>query len=681
MNEHDFTSRYLESDQQGSNIYFEEHNAAKSPQDMTVYYQVLPGHMPSRFAARSLSWLAVGAFSFATVLMAVYGWSAVSSVRSPLAESAAVLDDIIEGQSAVLELAFGEAEIQFNTARRKVADEQGTDMLSQASLFVSSLLSLGNDSTDSAFARWKADFLNAAESVARSAEPLFHVSKARLLEDGVHTGTAPLGALLAESVGEMREAESRLGASLEQLSRAAEEGVTAEEQRELSVLFPRLSLAHANMERLLERFELAAWALGAEQPRRFLFLVQDTTVPRATGGLISSFALLETAGGAVTKFELDDVYNLDGSLGTTIVPPRPLQKIATAWAVHNANWFLDFPTSAQKIVHLYEAAGGGAVDGVIAVNEQILKRLLEVSGPIAASRHEGVIVSAFNVGELTVGRTETEFVKKPDTKSIAVLSDVLSVLAGSVPDMTSVQAGAFLEALENGANHKEALVWLQDEKYQRRIMAHGWGGVVIDDDAADYLAVAVSDIGSDARVTHAPRILKETRVLEDGELESTVVVQFTEDPTYTGRGLSRYVRVYVPRGSRLIEASGNSEKQIVPHINYRAEGFIEDEDLLKVQASLTQDESSHTDVFMESGKTVFGGWVVENGGSVIYTYRLPYRASFPGEVSFVFQNQPGVKSDLQFKLVLPEGREAESKSGTAFSEEFVSDKLFTVQLK
>ena len=65
-------------------------------------------------------------------------------------------------------------------------------------------------------------------------------------------------------------------------------------------------------------------------------------------------------------------------------PPDPLRKymLLDLWVTRDANWWPDFPTSAQAVAELYELNQGQAVDGVVAVDMVAAARVLECLTPL-----------------------------------------------------------------------------------------------------------------------------------------------------------------------------------------------------------------------------------------------------------------------------------------------------------
>ncbi|MCK5465994.1 hypothetical protein KAI56_00650, partial [Candidatus Parcubacteria bacterium] len=91
-----------------------------------------------------------------------------------------------------------------------------------------------------------------------------------------------------------------------------------------------------------------------------------------------------------------------------------------------------------------------------------------------------------------------------------------------------------------------------------------------------------------------------------------------------------------------------------PPVDYS--DFKIDPDVKKIEDTIKIDPDSGTQIFEESGKTVFGNWVYVSPGEtveVFYKYKLPYKINFTDftkpadKYSVLVQKQPG-SSDVEF---------------------------------
>ena len=130
-----------------------------------------------------------------------------------------------------------------------------------------------------------------------------------------------------------------------------------------------------------------------------------------------------------------------------------------------------------------------------------------------------------------------------------------------------------------------------------------------------------------------------------------------------------YLRVYLPKGSELISASGQTKEEVKPSIDYEAAGFKKDQEVLTSEQTMRQDPISGTQIFEEGDKTVFGNWVYVSPGQSVtlrYQYRLPFRLDMSKQdlpFEILAQKQSGsLGSGLEEEIKFPESWLLESGS-------------------
>ncbi|MEK7452859.1 MAG: DUF4012 domain-containing protein, partial [Patescibacteria group bacterium] len=419
---------------------------------------------------------------------------------------------------------------------------------------------------------------------------------------------------------------------------------------------------------------------------------QNTAEARATGGFLGSYGLMSSEFGYITDIFMDDIYNLDGQLSYKVVPPEPIQKISTSWSMHDANWFLDFPTSAKKISFFYEKSGGPTPDGVIAINENVLKGILETVGSINMPEY-GITLDSNNFMDTLQYKIEEDY-DKTINKPKKILDDMLPKIFEKFADLSQDDLTKLFNLFVNHLNKKDILIWANDFKYQDFVLKKGWAGEILSSSESDYLAVVSTNInGFKTDRVIDQEISKITDIQEDGSIINTINIKRThnggeEKYDWLNKVNSSYMRVYLPLGSELLDARGFTKEKYKAPIDYQKAGFAFDSDILKSINSLKIDERTETQVFEESGKTVFGNWVYVSPGKDVelsYTYKLPFKldkSKKGDDLNFIFQVQPGLKSKLNFSLLLPDKwsliYSLPEKSWGQFNGIFDKDKFFSV---
>jgi len=266
--------------------------------------------------------------------------------------------------------------------------------------------------------------------------------------------------------------------------------------------------------------------LGGNGPRKYLFLLQNNQEMRATGGFIGSYALMDMNGGVMRRFFVDGIFNPDGQLKENIVPPKAIQKVSAAWSLHDSNWFPDFPKSAEKAIFFYEKTGGPTVDGVITLTPTLMQKLLSVTGPITLPQY-GLTVDEDNFIPIIQEQVEVKY-DKEENQPKKILADLTALLLEKVftsQDKTALYKIA--EALVEGLNEKQMLIYMRHRETEALIDAAGWSGRVLKA-SGDYLSVIHTNINgykTDGVIDETIR--HQAEIENDGSIIDTVAITRT----------------------------------------------------------------------------------------------------------------------------------------------------------
>ena len=403
--------------------------------------------------------------------------------------------------------------------------------------------------------------------------------------------------------------------------------------------------------------------IGSDSAKKYLLVFQNNAEMRATGGFIGTYGVLDLDQGQVKNLFVDGIFNPDGQLREKVVPPRAIQKISTAWSMHDANWFADFPTSAQKIMWFFEKTGGPTTDGVISLTPTVIERLLKITGPIEMPEY-GVTLDSENFVELTQYKVERDYDKELNQPK-KILADFAPKFIDRISEEIKRNNLEILKVVNQALAEKHILAYFNDSDLEKFVQEQGWGGEIKNSDK-DYLAIINTNING----YKTDRVVDEnvkysSEIQDDGSIIDTVEITrhhqggaFVYD--WFNKVNADYMRVYVPKGSELISAQGQTKEEYKPPIDYQAAGFKTDQDVAAQVDSLKKDAASGTDIFEESGKTVFGNWVYVSPGEtvkVIYKYRLPFKldvAKGSANFSLLAQKQSGSEgSGLDIQISWP----------------------------
>ena len=466
----------------------------------------------------------------------------------------------------------------------------------------------------------------------------------------------------------VQSARSELSACEDDINKVNMDDLPDEARDEFAQLKQKLPAANASLKNFLDYSQIFLDVLGYNGPRKYLFLFENNQEMRATGGFIGSYGILDISNGRVKKLFVDDIYNPDGQLKARVIPPAPIQKMSAVWTMHDANWFPDFPTSAEKVSWFYEKTGGPTVDGVIAITPELLRDLLEISGPIDMPEYD-MSIDAENFIENTQYEVEIDFDREQNQpkKLIADLTpkilDKVMETKGLLPMMKT------LKAFDKALLEKHLLLYSRNYNIQKLISGQKWSGEILNTNK-DYLAVINTNINGyktdgviDETIDHY------SDIQSDGSIVDTVSITRkhnggNENFDWWNKVNGDWMRVYVPKGAKLLEASGQTREFVSPALDYDSLGFRKDPQVQTEDDSARFDEQSGTKIYEENDKTVFANWVyVSPGESVTITYKyiLPFILSFDSlhhpadSFSILYQKQSGsLGSNLTSQIKLPD---------------------------
>lgn len=405
--------------------------------------------------------------------------------------------------------------------------------------------------------------------------------------------------------------------------------------------------------------------LVTPEPATYVLVFQNPAEIRPTGGFMGSLAFIKLNQGKIEQVQVPGggPYEYQNVFKKILRPPEPLRLLKGVWQLQDANWFFDFPHSAQKILWFLNDSGLPEPQGVIALNAEVVVELLRLTGPIEVPRYRKT-VDANNFLRATQEEVEINYNRK-DGKPKQFIADLAPILLNRVITLPNSQQLAFTKIIDKALRQRSIQVYLNNASLQKKLIGYGWAGTVREV-PMDYLAIVRANIGgakSDAVIDETLR--HEVEVTENGNI--IVRLEFTRqhlgDPRdiFTGFNNKDYLRFYVPKGSTLISAEGFSPMPLgqfaVPPTALKDEVLVEEEEKTIV------DQASQTRISQEYDKTVFSNWLnvsPKESRTVRLTYQLPYVLSSGSGLQDLrryqvyFQRQSGVKPmDFRSALKLP----------------------------
>ncbi|MCI0477737.1 MAG: DUF4012 domain-containing protein, partial [Anaerolineales bacterium] len=278
--------------------------------------------------------------------------------------------------------------------------------------------------------------------------------------------------------------------------------------------------------RLLER---APVLLGAEAPQRYLILAQNNDELRPTGGFISAVGVIQVVRGEITIESFGDSFAADDLSLLHPPPPAPLQKYmwASQWLLRDANWYANFPTSADVAQSMYARDRGVRTDGVIAVDMRFMPLLV---GAMTDLQLDGVPLTSGNV----LSQLKQSWKPLPTgdnmsaewftSKRKSFLGELMRTVMARMKS-GQVHSAALAQAFVRGLRNKSVQLYFNDFDAQQAVTDAGWGGAVAPG-AGDYLNVVDSNLGFNKVNARITREISYTVRLNENGGEATVEITY-----------------------------------------------------------------------------------------------------------------------------------------------------------
>ncbi|MCX6800513.1 MAG: DUF4012 domain-containing protein, partial [Candidatus Falkowbacteria bacterium] len=307
------------------------------------------------------------------------------------------------------------------------------------------------------------------------------------------------------------------------------------------------------------------------------------------------------------------------------------------WHFWDANWWPNWPTSAEKMMWFYEKSDGPSVDGVISFTPTFFENLLKIIGPVDLPDYH-LTISSDNfldtiqaVVEKQPGKDDAAFINSDANKPKKIIGDLAQVVIEVLPKrLDKNKLIALIGTVEQSLKEKQVLFYFKDQLLQDKAVQYGWDGS-IKNTAFDYLSVVNTNIAGqktdkviDQEITHDAQVDQSGKVIVTLKIKR--IHNGKKGDIFTGVRNVDWLRVYVPLGSHLIEANGfRLPDQTYFEKSDRA--LAVDKDLIN-ETNAEVDVSSGTKIYEESSKTVFANWsMIDPGESadIVFKYELPFK--------------------------------------------------------
>lgn len=374
--------------------------------------------------------------------------------------------------------------------------------------------------------------------------------------------------------------------------------------------------------------------LGESESKKFLVLFQNDKELRSTGGFITAYSIINIDKGKLSIERSEDIYELDNTISNKPKAPNAILKYLPNVSVLNlrdSNLSPDFVISMKAFMDLYETASRSVpVDGIIAIDTNVLVSTIKIlDDQVTAS---GITFTTKNDERCDCPQVIYEL-EDNISKPVQFIREDRKGLLGSLMDAIMVKAlsssprlywGPLFQTMLAQTSQKHIIFYLFDNEAQKGIEAMKAAGR-IEEFEGDYLHINDTNFGgqkSNLFTKHS--IESEYTIDKDGVIQKNIIITYKNDFPPSNCNLEagelclnavlrNYLRIYVPKGSELVDSKGS-------------------------QVKLT----SYTDL----GKTVFEGFLtVRPLGTSKFsiTYKLPFKLSKGSPLPVLIQKQPGTE--------------------------------------
>lgn len=328
--------------------------------------------------------------------------------------------------------------------------------------------------------------------------------------------------------------------------------------------------------------------MGQDGPRRYLILAQNEDEMRATGGFITGAGVLTVQSGQIVDLAFNDANQVDNWRDKPYdFPPQPLYDFmgTELFLFRDANYWPDFPTSAQKAIDLFVyGQDAPPLDGVIAIDQEFLRLLVDATGPVPIPGTDQRISAGNLLETLREARDiqEGQEVGEWVTNRKAFLGGFATAIQAKLEsDFGSIDPVILARNLTDAAEKRHLQIYMRDPELASALTATGWDGRLPQAPPGDFWMAVDTNMGFNKANVLVDRAL-DYAISLDGQPQATLTLVYhhtgtpSDEPCYQGveeefeqasdylaladQCYWNFVRVYAPAGSRLLDSS----RHIVP---------------------------------------------------------------------------------------------------------------------
>lgn len=319
---------------------------------------------------------------------------------------------------------------------------------------------------------------------------------------------------------------------------------------------------------------------GKDKEKTYLILFQNDKELRATGGFLTSYAVFKVRNGKIKIEKSEDIYSLDNSISVHPDAPKEIltyHKDVFKFNIRDSNLSPDLPASIDLFNSLYKKSGEKVnYDGIITIDSKVLVDMLTIFGDTEA---DGIRFSARTDKRCNCPQVLYQLFDMIDrpvnyvkTNRKGILGDLMYALFyKAIGFSPSKYWGTLAQQMFKNLNEKHILLYFVDADLQKSVERLNFAGR-IRDYSGDYLHINnVNFAGAKSNLFVTEAIESKTKLNDGGKTTREVSVLYRNPFPHSDCSLERgglclnatlrdWVRVYVPKGSRLVEFKGSKKK-------------------------------------------------------------------------------------------------------------------------
>lgn len=522
-----------------------------------------------------------------------------------------------------------------------------------------------------------APLLDMADAGTEAAVFAFHGLKPALIN--LQTGTAG-----TEQIAEFVQVLDTARTDLEQASLAidrlasarAELGDTTMLPTQIQALLERADPWLPIAQEGLKVAQALPQIMGQNGQQRYLIIAQNEDEIRPTGGFIAGAGLLVIENGRIVDLSFRDANQIDAWSDDFRYlvkpygdPPAPIQQFMSLelFLFRDANFWPDFPTSAEMAMQLYTyGQETPPLDGAIAIDQQFMKMLLDVIGPINVPTETVDITSSNVISAMREawGIDEGETVKEWIFDRKSFISTFATAMMTKVQtEFDSIDPLYLVKTIHDAIALRHLQIYMRNSEVATVLNDLNWDGRLANETGQDMFMLVDTNVGINKVNVYVDNTIRYQVDLGTQQADLTVSYQhhgidrgetchqgtpYTAEVTYIGRADTcywDYVRVYAPTGSTLLDASRH---------------FVPGASLFNGQA---WDQPAQTLTDDPSGLSTFANLFLLPWGQQLDTY---FHYQLPGNIiqstadeqtyRLTVYKQPGIRPQpLEIVVKLPPG--------------------------